>query len=213
MRICQLYFINHLSAQKERNPYCLRSTSVLRIACLRMTSQVCLLSTTNFVRRSIGKTCGHRDARVQRDLIPNSGGHPTCFDGFLVPSINATGCGSWQFCLFLPAAVLSPPLSSRSAQGELVWRGVIWEERKICTFFASILFIIWVHRKVQRDIGSVLAQMAFPLHASEISDKSETGREKHVSVPHFFPFIFFCTGGAKMWRFSGRMWQKTSQFK
>ena len=34
--------------------------------------------------------------------------------------------------------------------------------------------------------------MAFPLHASEISDKSETGREKHVSVPaessHFFPF-------------------------
>jgi len=39
-------------------------------------------------------------------------------------------------------------------------------------------------------IGSVLAQMAFPLH--EISDKSETGREKHVSVSaessHFFPF-------------------------
>jgi len=34
--------------------------------------------------------------------------------------------------------------------------------------------------------------MAFPLHASEISDKSETGREKHVSVPaessHFLPF-------------------------
>jgi len=59
--------------------------------------------------------------------------------------------------------------------------------------------------------------MAFPLHASEISDKSETGREKHVSVPaessHFFPFNFFCTGGAKMWRFSGRMWQKTSQVK
>ena len=41
-------------------------------------------------------------------------------------------------------------------------------------------------------IGSVLAQMAFPLHASEISDKSETGRDKNVSVPaessHFFPF-------------------------
>ena len=41
-------------------------------------------------------------------------------------------------------------------------------------------------------LGSVLAQMAFPLHASEISYKSETGREKHVSVPaeasHFFPF-------------------------
>jgi hypothetical protein len=34
--------------------------------------------------------------------------------------------------------------------------------------------------------------MAFPLHASEISDKSETGREKYVSVPaessYFFPF-------------------------
>jgi len=34
--------------------------------------------------------------------------------------------------------------------------------------------------------------MAFPLHASEISDKSKTGREKYVSVPaessHFFPF-------------------------
>jgi len=34
--------------------------------------------------------------------------------------------------------------------------------------------------------------MAFPLHASEISDKSATGRKKHVSVPaessHFFPF-------------------------
>jgi len=52
------------------------------------------------------------------------------------------------------------------------------------------------------ESGSVLAQMAFPLHASEISDKSETGREKHVSVPiessHFFPFKKFCTGGAKM---------------
>jgi len=37
--------------------------------------------------------------------------------------------------------------------------------------------------------------MAFPLHASEISDKSETGKEKHVSVPaessHFFPFKKF----------------------
>ena len=40
--------------------------------------------------------------------------------------------------------------------------------------------------------GSVLAQLAFPLHASEISDKSETGRHQNVSVPaelsHFFPF-------------------------
>jgi len=34
--------------------------------------------------------------------------------------------------------------------------------------------------------------MAFPLHASEINDKSETGRDKNVLVPaessHFFPF-------------------------
>jgi len=34
--------------------------------------------------------------------------------------------------------------------------------------------------------------MAFPLHASEISDKSETGRENHISVPaessDFFSF-------------------------
>jgi len=34
--------------------------------------------------------------------------------------------------------------------------------------------------------------MAFPLHASKISDKLETGREKHFSIPaessHFFPF-------------------------
>jgi len=47
-------------------------------------------------------------------------------------------------------------------------------------------------RSQQPQLGSVLAQMAFPLHASEISDKSETGREKHVSVSaelsHFFPF-------------------------
>ena len=41
-------------------------------------------------------------------------------------------------------------------------------------------------------IGSVLAQMAFLLHAFKISEKTKTGREKHVSVPaklsHFFPF-------------------------
>ena len=40
--------------------------------------------------------------------------------------------------------------------------------------------------------GSVLAQMAFPLHASEIIDKSETARDKNVSVTaefsHLFPF-------------------------
>jgi len=59
--------------------------------------------------------------------------------------------------------------------------------------------------------------MAFTLHASEIRDKYETGREKNFWVPaessHFFPFKKFCTGGAKMWRFSGRMWLKTSQVK
>jgi len=44
-------------------------------------------------------------------------------------------------------------------------------------------------------LGSVLAQMAFPLHASEICEKSETGREMHFSVQaessHFFPFKNF----------------------
>ena len=37
-----------------------------------------------------------------------------------------------------------------------------------------------------------LSQNGVTLHASEISDKSETGRDKNVSVPaessHFFPF-------------------------
>jgi len=61
----------------------------------------------------------------------------------------------------------------------------------------------------ERLLGSVLAQMAFPLHASEISDKSETRREKHVSVPagssHLFPFKKkFLPAGPEMWRFSGR---------
>jgi len=45
---------------------------------------------------------------------------------------------------------------------------------------------------LEDNLGSVLAQMAFPLHASEITDKSETGRENHILVPaessHFFPF-------------------------
>jgi len=40
--------------------------------------------------------------------------------------------------------------------------------------------------------GSVLAQMAFPLHASEICEKYETGKKMHFSVQaessHFFPF-------------------------
>jgi len=39
------------------------------------------------------------------------------------------------------------------------------------------------------DCGSVLAEMALPIHASEISDKSETGREKHVSVCVLLCFI------------------------
>jgi len=47
-------------------------------------------------------------------------------------------------------------------------------------------------RRERHVLGSVLVQMAFPLHASEISDKSETEKEKHVSVQaessHFFPF-------------------------
>ena len=45
------------------------------------------------------------------------------------------------------------------------------------------------------DLGSVLVQMVFLFPASKISDKSKTGREKHVSVPtessHFLPFKFF----------------------
>jgi len=59
--------------------------------------------------------------------------------------------------------------------------------------------------------------MAFPLHASEISDKSETGREKHVSVPaelsHFFPFKFFLYQRGQNVTFFGRDVTKTSQVK
>jgi len=59
--------------------------------------------------------------------------------------------------------------------------------------------------------------MAFLLHASEISDKSEMEEKimfqsqpnRHISSRS----KKFCTSGAKMWRFSGRMWQKTSQVK
>jgi len=62
---------------------------------------------------------------------------------------------------------------------------------------------------------SVLAQMAFPLHASEICEKSDTEEKcifqskpnRHISSRS----KKFCTGGAKMWLFLGRMWQKTSQ--
>ena len=54
---------------------------------------------------------------------------------------------------------------------------------------------IYVYIYISIYKGSVLAQMAFPLHAPEISDKSDTGREKYISVPaessHFFPFKFF----------------------
>jgi len=47
--------------------------------------------------------------------------------------------------------------------------------------------------------GSVLAEIAFPLHASEIIDKSETGRERNVSVPaKFLPIqILFVPAGPK----------------
>ena len=47
-------------------------------------------------------------------------------------------------------------------------------------------------RAKSTNIGSVWAQLAFPLHASEITDKSEKGRKKYFSVSaessHFFPF-------------------------
>jgi len=47
--------------------------------------------------------------------------------------------------------------------------------------------------------GSVLARMPFPLHASDISDESETGGGKHISVPaEFCRSKKFCTGGAKI---------------
>ena len=62
----------------------------------------------------------------------------------------------------------------------------------------SWYFLSWVVKTQLRDVindqGSVLAQMSFPLHASEISDKSEMGKKKleHVSVPaessHLFLF-------------------------
>ena len=64
-------------------------------------------------------------------------------------------------------------------------------------------------------LGSVLAHMAFPLHASEISNKSETGREKHVSVPaessHFFPFKTVLYQRGQNVTFFGKDVQKTSQ--
>jgi len=48
---------------------------------------------------------------------------------------------------------------------------------------------------LDRPLGSVIAQMAFPLHASEINDKSETGREKTCFSPSrivtFLPVQFF----------------------
>ena len=50
--------------------------------------------------------------------------------------------------------------------------------------------------------------MAFPLHASEISDKSENGRGKHVSVPaessHFFPFKIVLYRRGQNVTFSGK---------
>jgi hypothetical protein len=57
--------------------------------------------------------------------------------------------------------------------------------------------------------------MAFPLHASEIHDKSETGREKHVSVPaessYFFPFKKSLYRRGQNVTFSGKDVKKTSQ--
>jgi len=66
-------------------------------------------------------------------------------------------------------------------------------------------------------LGSVLAQMAFPLHACEISDKSETGREKHVSVPaessHFFPFKSFLYRRGQNVTFFGKCDKKCNKLK
>jgi len=68
-------------------------------------------------------------------------------------------------------------------------------------FISSRLRIVTYLGSVKREgnlgQGSVSAQMAFPLHTSEISEKSETGRmsqsqpNRHISSR----FNFFCTGG------------------
>jgi len=59
--------------------------------------------------------------------------------------------------------------------------------------------------------------MAFPLHASEISDKSETRRGKHVSVPaessHFIPFKKVLYRRGQIVTFFGKNVTKTSQVK
>jgi len=67
-------------------------------------------------------------------------------------------------------------------------------------------------------LGSVLAQMAFPLPASEICDRSEMGREKHISVPaessHFFPFKKnFCRRGLNVTFFGKDVTKKRHKFK
>jgi len=68
------------------------------------------------------------------------------------------------------------------------------------------------------ELGSVLAQIAFPLHASVLPRYVRNLRreEKCIFQSKLNRHISshskkFCTGDAKMWRFPGRMWQKTSQ--
>ena len=64
-------------------------------------------------------------------------------------------------------------------------------------------------------LGSVLAQMAFPLPRYvtnlrwEEKNMFQSQPNRHISSRS----QKFCTGGAKMWRFSERMWQKTSQVR
>ena len=58
--------------------------------------------------------------------------------------------------------------------------------------------------------------MVFPLHASEIL-RNLRREEKCIfqssRIVTFLPVQNFFVPGAKMWRFSGRMWQKTSEVK
>jgi len=74
-------------------------------------------------------------------------------------------------------------------------------------------------------LGSILAEIVFPLHASEIRKKERKRKvtnlrreEKNMvqSQPnrHISPCLNkICTGWAKKWRVSGRKWQKASPVK